>query len=84
MEKMEKGDFHIRTEVKGNDETADMCRAFNQMAERIDVLINQVYTTQLKEKEAIIASLLVAISSTVFFKRILLSIFLYSPAVSGK
>lgn len=34
-----------------------MCRAFNQMAERIDVLINQVYTTQLKEKEAIIASL---------------------------
>ena len=57
IEKMEKGDFHIRTEVKGNDETADMCRAFNQMAERIDVLINQVYTTQLKEKEAIIASL---------------------------
>lgn len=57
IEKMESGDFHIRTEVRGNDETADLCVAFNHMAERIDILINQIYTTQIKEKEAVIASL---------------------------
>ena len=51
------GDFKVRVPAETKDELGDMGRAFNDMAGEIDRLVNQVYTIQLKEKEAAIAAL---------------------------
>ncbi len=42
---------------RAGDELGALCNAFNLMAEKIDFLVNEVYATQLSEKEAVIASL---------------------------
>ncbi len=57
VEKVQEGDFHIDLPVRGRDELSNLCTAFNLMAGKIDFLVNEVYATQLSEKEAVIASL---------------------------
>ncbi len=51
------GDFKVRVPVETKDELGDVGQAFNDMAEEIDRLVNQVYTIQLKENETAIAAL---------------------------
>ncbi len=51
------GDFQVRVPVETKDELGDVGLAFNDMAEEIDRLVNQVYTIRIKEKEAAIAAL---------------------------
>lgn len=51
------GDFKARVQVETNDELGDVELAFNDMAAEMDRLVNQVYATEIKEKEAAIAAL---------------------------
>ncbi len=51
------GDFKVRVPIETKDELGDVGMAFNDMAEEIDRLVNQVYSIQLKEKDAAIAAL---------------------------
>lgn len=57
VDKVREGDFAIHLPVQSRDELGALCNAFNLMAEKIDFLVNEVYATQLSEKEAVIASL---------------------------
>ena len=49
--------FKARVQVETNDEMGDVELAFNDMAAEMDRLVNQVYATEIKEKEAAIAAL---------------------------
>lgn len=51
------GDFHKRVRFKGNDEFSTISQSINSMVEHIDDLIQQVYVTSLKKKEAELESL---------------------------
>lgn len=55
--KVRDGDFDIQVQATTRDELGELCDSFNCMAQRIGFLVNEVYATQLSEKEAIIASL---------------------------
>lgn len=57
LSRVRQGDFKVRVPVETGDELGDMGKAFNDMTEEIDRLVNQVYTIQLKEKETAIAAL---------------------------
>ncbi len=54
---VKEGDYTVRVQVETRDEVGDLCEAFNGMAEEIDRLVNQVYSVELKEKEAAIKAL---------------------------
>ncbi|MBC8079107.1 MAG: sensor histidine kinase [Gorillibacterium sp.] len=51
------GDFSKRIRYRGNDELSDIADAFNEMAETTEHLIEQVYTVNLRKKEAELTSL---------------------------
>ena len=55
--RVKEGDYTVRVQVETRDEVGDLCEAFNGMAEEIDRLVNQVYSVELKEKEAAIKAL---------------------------
>ena len=52
MESMEAADFSTRVEVKNHDELGKLGLQFNQMAESIETLIDQVYQIGLLQKQA--------------------------------
>lgn len=52
MENVEKGNFNIQIDVNSDDEIGKLSKGFNKMIKRINVLIFEIYETQLKEKEA--------------------------------
>jgi two-component system sensor histidine kinase YesM len=51
MRKIEHEDFNVTIDIKSNDEMGLLARSFNRMSERLNELVNQVYTFQLKQKE---------------------------------
>lgn len=51
MESMEAADFSARVEVKNNDEFGRLGTQFNQMAESIENLIDQVYQMEISQKQ---------------------------------
>ena len=57
MEKVGKGNFKIKAEVRGNDETARLAEKFNLMVEQINELVNEQYVSKLNEKTAQIKAL---------------------------
>jgi Predicted signal transduction protein with a C-terminal ATPase domain len=57
MKNLEKENFHITVPVKGNDEISVLAGSFNKMSVRLDELVNQVHTAQLREKDAQIQTL---------------------------
>ena len=57
LDRVRDGDYSVRVAVESNDELGDLCDAFNGMAGEIDRLVNQVYSVELKEKEAAIKAL---------------------------
>lgn len=57
MAEFEKGNFSTRLHIKNKDETKFMADSFNSMASSIENLINKVYLSQLKQKEAELTSL---------------------------
>lgn len=50
-EKVELGNFKARVGVYGNDEITDLSYSFNNMIEKIDELIEEVYETKIREKD---------------------------------
>lgn len=52
MDNMGRQDFATRIQVRGEDEAALLARHFNQMAEQIQNLIDQVYEVTIRRKEA--------------------------------
>lgn len=46
------GDLHKRIKYRGRDEFSQIATALNDMGENIDMLIKEVYLTQLQKKEA--------------------------------
>ena len=50
-EKVKNGDLKARVKVNGNDEIAALSYAFNEMIEKIDELIEEVYETKIREKD---------------------------------
>ena len=51
MKEVENGNLNISIPVDGNDEISDLTRGFDAMVLRLDMLINEVYDSRLKEKE---------------------------------
>ncbi|NEW07571.1 sensor histidine kinase [Paenibacillus sp. SYP-B3998] len=51
------GDFHKRIRFKGRDEFSTISQSINAMVEHMDELIQEVYVTSLKKKEAELESL---------------------------
>lgn len=52
MKSIENEDFAARIEVKGNDEIAELANQFNQMAMKINSLVDEVYKAEIQKKEA--------------------------------
>ncbi len=52
MKSIENEDFAARLEVKGDDEIAHLASQFNQMAAKINSLVDEVYKAEIKKKEA--------------------------------
>ena len=52
MKKVEKEDFDVKINVSGNDEISMLGRSFNKMSARLNQLINQVYISKIRQKEA--------------------------------
>lgn len=57
MKSLERENFNVNIHVRGNDEIALIGTSFNRMSKRMDELINEVYTVQIKQKEAELAAL---------------------------
>ena len=57
MKNLEKENFNITVPVKGNDEISLLAGSFNKMSARLNELVNQVHTAQLREKDAQIQTL---------------------------
>ncbi|WP_409341742.1 sensor histidine kinase [Paenibacillus sp. MBLB4367] len=57
LESFRRGDFRKRIHFKGKDEFSAISRSINSMAQHIDELIQEVYVTGLKKKEAELESL---------------------------
>ncbi len=55
--KMRKGNFQNRIEETGDDEMGILIRSFNEMNEQIELLIEQKYKAEIREKEAQIMAL---------------------------
>ncbi|MCM3782863.1 sensor histidine kinase [Neobacillus mesonae] len=53
----QQGDFHKRIHYKGNDEFSIIANALNKMGEQTEHLIEEVYETNLKKKQAELESL---------------------------
>lgn len=51
MKEVENGNLNVNIPVDGNDEISDLTRGFDAMVLRLDMLINEVYDSRLKEKE---------------------------------
>ena len=52
MKDIEDEKFDVNIDVKGNDEISLLGQSFNKMSTRLGELINEVYSVQLKQKEA--------------------------------
>ncbi|WP_343250359.1 sensor histidine kinase [Diplocloster hominis] len=52
MKQVRTGNFKLHLEVRNGDEIGDLGESFVEMVEKIDELINQIYKTELAEKEA--------------------------------
>ncbi|HBE76488.1 MAG TPA: two-component sensor histidine kinase [Firmicutes bacterium] len=52
MKKVENENFDVSIEIKGTDEIALLGRSFNKMSARLKELLNQVYISQIKQREA--------------------------------
>lgn len=52
MKSIENEDFAARIEVKGNDEIAELANQFNQMATKINSMVDEVYKAEIQKKEA--------------------------------
>lgn len=57
MSKISAGKFDVSVEISGNDEITDLSNSFNEMAVRINNLINEVYLLDIGKKEAEIHAL---------------------------
>lgn len=57
MNKVENEDFDVQVKFRSNDEIAMLGRSFNKMSVRLKGLINQVYMTKIKQKEAELSAL---------------------------
>ncbi len=52
MKQVEKGDFNVIVDSEREDEIGQLSRSFNQMVNRLRELIEEVYLTKIKKKEA--------------------------------
>lgn len=52
MKAIEKGDLSLRFKVRHKDEVGQLGRSFNKMINRIDNLVNTVYVSRLRKREA--------------------------------
>ena len=52
MKSIENEDFAARIDVKGDDEVAKLAEQFNQMASKINSLVDEVYKADIRKKEA--------------------------------
>jgi two-component system sensor histidine kinase YesM len=52
MKQVENGDFNVNVDSEREDEIGQLSRSFNQMVNRIKELIEEVYLTKIKKKEA--------------------------------
>jgi two-component system, sensor histidine kinase YesM len=57
MKSIENEDFAARIEVKGDDEIAELANQFNQMASKINSLVDEVYKADIRKKEAELTAL---------------------------
>ena len=57
MQKVENEDFDVEVKLRSNDEIAMLGRSFNKMSAKLKEMINQVYITKIKQKEAELSAL---------------------------
>jgi two-component system sensor histidine kinase YesM len=52
MEKVKTGDFNVKVKALSHDEIGSVITQFNDMTQKVKTLIDEVYTSQIKEREA--------------------------------
>jgi two-component system sensor histidine kinase YesM len=52
MEKVKTGDFNVAVKALSHDEIGSVITQFNDMTQKVKTLIDEVYTSQIKEREA--------------------------------
>lgn len=67
MDSLERDDFKTNIKAEGNDEITLLTNSFNQMNERLNELVNEVYASKIREKESTIKSLMAYINPHFFF-----------------
>ncbi len=51
MKQVEKGDFESRIHISGHDEIGELAQGFNNMTREIKILIQEVYSDKIKQKD---------------------------------
>jgi len=57
MSELKKGNFSARLTIKRKDETSILAERFNEMASNLEDMINKVYLSEIKRKDAELLSL---------------------------
>lgn len=51
MKRVKEGDFQARADIESKDEIGQLTNDFNKMVEKLQILLDEIYYSQLREKD---------------------------------